>query len=202
MGRRRPERDLVEKLLKENRRRKSHDIAEEAGLIETMGYDKAVDYIRNVRKSMKKAGAFPPEKNRFAPDSERLEDITKLFELRKGKRIGNKVASTMLLLNCYYRLRSEDYATHMGAIDDTYEKNKELENPFELSTAIGICELALTKYTESIDEEKIKYSISRGFPGAGMQYTSESLITKLEITEEELRHMKSIKREDDSISNE
>lgn len=202
MGRRRPERDLVEKLLQENRRRKAHDIAEEAGLIETMGYDKAVDYIRNVRKSMKKAGAFPPEENRFAPDSERLEDITKLFELRKGKRIGNKVAKIMLLLNCYYRLRSEDYATHMGAIDDTYEKNKALENPFDLSIAIGICELALTKYTESIDEEKIKYSISRGFPGAGMQYTSESLITKLEITEEELRHMKSIRREDDSISNE
>lgn len=194
MAKRRPERDLIEKLLKENRRRKAHDIAEEVGLIDTMGYDKAVDYVRHVRKTMKKAGAFPLEKYKFASDSERLEDITKLFELRQGKELDNKVAYLMLLLNCYYRLRSEDDDIHIMAIDDTYAKNKELVEPLDMRTAIQLCEIALERYMESIDEEKKAAAIKRGLPGAGFSYASETLILKLEITDEELQHMKSIKR--------
>ena len=196
MGRRRPERDIIEKLLKENRRRKAHDIAEEVGLIETMGYDKAVDYVRHVRNSMKKAGAFPPEPYKFASDSDRLEDITKLFELRRGKVLDRRVAHAMLLLNCYYRYRSEDDEIHWGAIDDTYAKNSSLEEPLEMSIAIGICELALLKYTQSKDEKKNEAARKRGLPGAGLNYASETLITKLAITDEELRHMKSIRREE------
>lgn len=196
MGKRRPERDIIEKLIKENRRRKAHDIAEEVGLIGTMGYDKAVDYVRHVRTSMKKAGAFPPEKYKYASDSDRLEDITKLFELRRGKKVDRKVAHAMLLLNCYYRYRSEDDETHWGAIDDTYAKNSALEEPLELSIAIGICELALLKYTESRDEKKNEAARKKGMPGAGLNYTSENLITKLAITDDELRYMKSIRREE------
>lgn len=194
MARKRPERDQVEKLLLENRRRKAHDIAEEVGLIETIGYDKAVDYVRNVRKSMRKAGAFPEEKYKFASDEARLEDITKLFELRKGKKLEMKVAHAMLLLNCYYRLMSEDYDTHWCAIDDTYAKNKELEEPLDMYIAIGICDLALLKYTESRDEKRIAAAKKRGLPGAGMNYSSSKLIEKLAITDEELQHMKSIKK--------
>lgn len=194
MARRRPERDTIEKLIIENRRRKAHDIAEEVGLIETMGYDKAVDYVRHVKKSMKKSGALPPEKYKFATDSERLEDITKLFELRQGRKVNSKVAYLMLLLNCYYRLRSEDYNTHWRAIDDTYEKNSELTEPLEMRTAVRICEIALERYMESIDEEKQAAAIKRGLPGAGFSYASETLIEKLEIAEEELQHMKSIKK--------
>ena len=193
MGRKRPERDQVERLLKTNRRRKAHDIAEEVGLVETMGYDKAVDYVRNVRRSMKKAGAFPEEKYKFASEADRLEDINKLFELRQGKELDRRVAHAMLLLNCYYRLKSEDDAIHWGAIDDTYAKNKELVEPLEMHIAIGICELALLKYTESKDEAKIEAAKKRGFPGAGLNYTSSKLIEKLAITEEELQQMKSIK---------
>ena len=196
MGKRRPERDIIEKLIKENRRRKAHDIAEEVGLIETMGYDKAVDYVRHVRKAMKKAGDLPPGKYRFASDADRLEDITKLFELRRGKAIHNQVAYRMLLLNCYYRLRSDDDEIHWGAIDDTYAKNKDLEEPLDLSVAIRICEIALARYMESIDEKKKAAAIKKGLPGAGFSYASDTLIEKLEITAEELRHMKSIRREE------
>ena len=169
MGKRRPERDSIETLIKENRRRKAHDIAEEVGLIETMGYDKAVDYVRHVRKSMKKAGELPLEKYRFASDSDRLEDITKLFELRRGKVIDNKVAYRMLLLNCYYRLRSEDDDIHIMAIDDTYAKNKELEEPLDMSVAIQICQIALARYMESIDEKKKAAAIKKGPAGSGIQ---------------------------------
>ena len=194
MARRRPERDQVEKLLTENRRRKAHDIAEEVGLIDTMGYDGAVDYVRNVRKSMRKAGAFPQEKYKFASDEERLEDITKLFELRQGKAIDEKVAYLMLMLNCYYRLRSEDDDIHIMAIDDTYAKNKELEEPLPMGTAIQLCEVALARYMQSNDEKEVERAKRKGLPGSGFMYASETLITKLAITDEELQHMKSIKK--------
>ena len=194
MARKRPERDKVEKLLLENRRRKAHDIAEEVGLIETMGYDKAVDYVRNVRRSMKKAGAFPDEPYRFASDEERLEDITKLFELRQGKAIDEKVAYLMLMLNCYYRLRSEDDDIHIMAIDDTYAKNKELEDPLPMGTAIQLCEVALARYMQSNDEKEKERAERKGLPGAGFMYASETLIEKLAITDEELQYMKSIRK--------
>lgn len=194
MGRKRPERDQVERLLETNRRRKAHDIAEEVGLVETMGYDKAVDYVRNVRKSMRKAGKFPDEPYRYASDEARLEDITKLFELRHGKVIEEQVAYLMLMLNCYYRLQSEDDTIHWQAIDDTYVKNKELEEPLPMSTAVKLCEVALARYTQSNDEQEKDRARRKGLPSAGFCYASDTLIEKLAITDEELQHMKSIKK--------
>lgn len=194
MARKRPERDRVEKLLKENRRRKAHDIAEEVGLVETMGYEKAVDYVRNVRKSIRKAGTFPDEKYRYASDEERLDDITKLFELRKGKAIDEKVAYLMLMLNCFYRFRSQDDDIHMMAIDDTYAKNQALEEPLPWSTAIQLCEIAQARYMQSINEKEIERAKRKGLPYAGFCYASDTLIEKLAITDEELQHMKSIKK--------
>ena len=193
MGRKRPERDTVERLLETNRRRKAHDIAEEAGLVETMGYDKAVDYVRSVRKSLKNAGKLPDEPYRYASDEARLEDITKLFELRHGKVIDEKVAYLMLMLNCYYRLRSEDDTIHWQAIDDTYAKNKELAEPLPMSTAIQLCEVALARYTQSNDEQEKERARRKGLPSAGFCYASDTLIQKLAITDEELQHMKSIR---------
>lgn len=191
MGKRRPERDVVEKLIKENKRRKAHDIAAEAGLVETMGYDKAVDYVRRVKKDMKEKGEIDP--TRIATDAERLQDLTTLFELRKGD-IDPKVAYMMLLLNCYYRFRSEDDSVNMRAIDDTYEKNARMKEPFHILEAIKICDAALAQYMKSIDEEENKAAMKRGYPGAGLNYTDESFIERLAITEDELEHMISIER--------
>lgn len=194
MARKRPERDLVEKLLLENRRREASDIAEEVGLIETLGYNKAVDYVSNVKKSMRKAGKFPVETYRYATEEERLEDITKLFELRKEKAIHEQVAYLMLMLNCFYRMRSEDDDIHWTAIDDTYAKNKELVEPLPMSTAIQLCEVALARYMRSIDEKEKERAKRKGLPYAGFCYASETLIRELAITDEELQHMKSIKK--------
>lgn len=187
---RRPERGQVEQALQENPRRKAHEIAEEAGLIETMGYDKAVSYVRRVKKSLRENGQI--KVGAFATDEERLEDINTLFELRKGTMSRN-AAYMLLLLNCYYRFRSEDDAIHMMAIDDTYEKNSQLEEPFAMVEAIRICDIALAQYMLSRDEEKNEAARKRGYPGAGLNYTDERLIEKLEITESEILHMKSIK---------
>ena len=195
MARKRPERDQVEKLLLQDRRRGAYDIAEEVGLLESMSYNQAVDYVRQVKKSMKKAGKFPDEPYRYASDEERLEDITKLFELRKGKAIDEKIAYLMLMLNCYYRMRSEDDDIHWQAIDDTYAKNKELEEPLPMSTAIQLCEVAMARYMQSRDEKEIERARRKGLPSAGFCYASETLIQKLAITDEELQHMKSIRTE-------
>lgn len=195
MGRRRPERDLVEKLIKEDRRRKAHDIAGEIGLIENMGYDKAVDYVRRVRKAMKKSGDLPRKEYIPASDSDRMEDIDKLFELRRGKTISKKVAESMLMLNCYYRLRSENDDIHICAIDDTYAKNGSLKGPLDMRDAISLCEFALARYMDSRDEEKNEVARKIGYPGAGLHYSNRTLIEILDITEEELQHMKSFRRE-------
>lgn len=187
----RPERALVEKAFIENRRRKAHEIAEEVGLVATMGYEKAVDYVRSVKKSMKEKGQIKPA--HIASDAERLQDVTKLFELRKGN-IEPKMAYTMLLLNCYYRFRSEDDSIHMMAIDDTYEKNAQLKEPFHMADAIKICDAALAQYMNSIDEDRIKEAKKKGYPGAGINYTDDSFIERLAITDSELEHMISIER--------
>ena len=193
MGKRRPERDIVERLILENTYKKHHEIAEEAGLIESLGYDKAVDYIKQVKKSMRQNGTLQID-DRYASDEERLEDITKLFELREGK-MSSKAAYFMLLLNCYYRFRSEDDSVHMMAIDDTYEKNRQLEEPFPMVEAIRICDKALAQYVQSRDDARNKAARLKGFPGAGLNYTNASLIDKLEITESELQQVKSIRRQ-------
>ncbi len=190
MSNRRPERDLVERAYKENSRRKAYEIAEETGLIDAMGYDKAVSYVRQVKKSMRESGQITT--GAFASDEDRLTDITTLFDLRAGKMSQN-AAYILLLLNCYYRLRSEDDDVHLMAIDDTYEKNRQLEEPFTMETAIHLCEIALERYMNSRDEARNEAARRRGLPGAGMNYTDERFIEKLEITESEMAHMISIK---------
>lgn len=192
MGKKRPERDMVESALKENHKRKAYDIAKELGLITAMGYDNAITYIRNVRKCLRKSGKI--KVGALATDADRLIDVTTLFELRQGK-MSPGAAYFMLLLNCYYRLKSEDDEVHIMAIDDTYEKNAYLENPFQMSEAIKICEIALAQYANSKDEAKNEMAKKRGYPGAGLNYNDERFIEKLEITEEEMQHMISIERE-------
>ena len=191
MGKRRPERDIVEQAYRDNPRRKAHEIAAEAGLIESMGYDKAVSYVRRVKKALRQSGQITA--GAYSTDKERLQDITTLFELRQGK-IVRETAYLMLLLNCYYRFRSEDDTIHMLAIDDTYEKNAQLEEPFPMIEAVHICDVALAQYMQSIDEARNEAAKKRGYPGAGLNYTDESFIEKLEITEIELEHMSSIKK--------
>lgn len=187
----RPEREQVRQAFLENPNRKAYEIAGEIGLIDNMGYDKAVDYVRRVRKAMKKNGEI--KAGAFASDEDRLQDITTLYDLRQGK-MSRDAAYYLLLLNCYYRFRSEDDAVHLMAIDDTYAKNAQLAEPFAMSDAIRICDIALAQYMASRDEEKNEAARKRGYPGAGLNYTDENFIKKLEITDSELEHMTSISK--------
>ena len=187
----RPEREQVEKSLSENPKRKAHEIAEEAGLIDTIGYDKAVSYVKQVKRSMKAKGQI--QSGPRATDAERMQDMDTLFTIRSGKKLPKATTTMMLLLNCYYRLRSEDDSIHMMAIDDTYDKNAELENPLTMAEAINVCEIALNRYMRSIDEEKNAAARKRGFPGAGIHYTDDNLIEKLDISDKERESLISFK---------
>lgn len=194
MSKRRPERDMVEAAYLENSKRKAYEIAEEVGLIETMGYDKAVHYVKTVKKSMRKKGQITG--SALAAESDRLTDVTTLFMIRQGK-MSKTAAYFLLLMNCYYRLRSEDDDVHMMAIDETYDMNKNLEEPFPMRDAIHICDIALAQYMNSIDEQKNEEAKKKGYPGAGLNYNDDRFIEKLEITEEELQHMISIRKDED-----
>lgn len=187
----RPERDQVEKALSENPKRKAHEIAEEAGLIDTIGYDKAVSYVKQVKRSMKSKGQI--QIGPRATDAERMQDMDTLFTIRAGKKLSKSTATMMLLLNCYYRLKSEDDRTHMMAIDDTYAKNAELESPLTMAEAINICEVALNRYMRSIDETKNAAARKRGYPGAGIHYSDDRLIEKLKISDKERERLISLK---------
>ena len=161
-----------------------------------MGYEKAVDYVRRVRKEMRKNGDLPRKEYTYPSDADRMVDIDKLFELRHGEKLSKKLVRSMLMLNCYYRLRSEDDDIHIMACDDTYAKNRELRNPLAMTEAIDLCKYALEQYMESRDPEKNRAKKAMGYPGAGLNYSSKTLIELLAITEEELPHLISIKRED------
>lgn len=196
MAKARPERAEVERLLISGEKRHMHEIAAEVGLIESMGYDKAVDYVRQVKKSLRKQGIQLPSivSTSSTGDTERLEDLEALFDMRKGKRIAAHTAYTMLFLNCYYRLRAQDYDTHINAIRDTYERNEQLVKPFTMSVAIEICNQALAKYEESIDEHRNRIAKEKGYPGAGIHHSDASFIRRLHITREELPHLKHIRQ--------
>ena len=188
---RRPERDQVEKSLSKNPKRKAHEIAEEAGLIDTIGYDRAVSYVKQVKRNMKAKGQI--QIGPRATDAERMQDIDTLFTIRSGKKLPKATTTMMLLLNCYYRLRSENDSIHIMAIDDTYAKNAELENPLTMAEAINVCEIALNRYMRSIDEEQNEAARKRGFPGAGIHYTDDNLIKKLAISDKEKESLISFK---------
>lgn len=198
MAKARPEREQVEQMLLSGKKRYMHEIAAEAGLIEALGYDKAVEYVKQVKKSLKKKGIeIPPFRSisSYTGDEARLEDLETLFELRKGKRLAETTAYTMLFLNCYYRLRAQDYNIHIDAVKDTYRKNEQLKKPFTMAVAIEICEQALAKYTESIDESRNRHARKKGYPGAGLHYTDAAFIRRLGVTDDEMPFLKHIHSE-------
>ena len=195
MAKARPELEDVKQLILENPRMRAGHIAEKVGLVDDMGYDKAVDYVRSVKKRLRKSGSFEEAMMdpKLSQDEERLEDITKLIELRNGK-MSKKAAYNLLLLNCYYRMRSKEDQINWTSIDHTYALNDSLQNPYSIHEAIRICEIAMEKYMDSRDEEKNKRARLRGLPNAGLNYSAENLYYKLEVTDEEAVHLKTIRK--------
>ena len=177
----RKDREKIEKLLLKDPYQKAYDIAAEIGAAEDM--ERAVNYVRSVRRQMIRKGQIPP--SRQATDKERLEDLTALFEKRQG-RMSRRAAGYVLLHNCYYRLRSQDDEIHSRAIEYTYDMNEKLLHPLPILEAIRICEIAVDTYMRSIDPEKNEKARRYGFQGAGLHYADRTIKDLWEVKEHEL----------------
>lgn len=100
--------------------------------------------------------------------------------------MSRKAAATMLMHNCYYRLRSQDDDVHARAIEDTYTINETLRHPLPMIEAIRICEVAIDHYMKSIDPELNEKALALGYPGAGLHYSDRVIKDKWEVKEHEL----------------
>lgn len=187
-----PKRDIAVQTIKDHPEWKAGVVAEYIGLTAEMGQDKATEYIRHVRKSMRKKGQLvrQPSMEKYASEEDRLEDVKKLFELRDYKTT-KKAASAMLLMYCYWTMRLYG---NFKAVNDTMEMNDKLRTPLTFPEIERICNLAQERGFDSLDEEKSSQAKIRGFMNAGLNYTSDSLYYKFEVKEEELPHLKTIEK--------
>lgn len=81
-----PKRDITVQTIKEHPEWKAWKVAEHIGLTEEMGQDKATDYIRQVRKSMRKKGELVVTEQAMVPESDRLEDVKTLFRIQRREK--------------------------------------------------------------------------------------------------------------------
>ena len=192
-----PKRDLAVQTIKEHPEWRAVVVASHIGLIEEMGNDKAVEYIRQVRKSLKRKGELMVRavcESEYT-EAERLEDVLKLFELRKYD-VTKRAASSMLLMLCYWTMRE---AGNFKAVSDTMELNDKLKHPLSFTEIEQVCNLAQERGFDSFDEEKTLQANLRGFKNAGLNYTSSSLFYKFEVTDEELSYLKTIYKPQSTI---
>ena len=172
-------------------------IADRLGLVDEMGYDKATDYVRYVRRKMRENGdlLLEIEKPKYAAPEERLEDVLKLFELR-NYNVRKKAATNMLFCMCYWTMA---IAGNMKAVCDTMDMNDRLKKPLPFRDIEKACNDAQELGFAALDEKKNREAMAMGFPGAGLNWTSAALYHKFEVTEDELPHLKTIGKPVDKL---
>ena len=166
----------VRKTILENYEWRSGKVAAYLGLTDEMGYDKATDYVRMVRKKMRDNGdlIMPEEKPKYADPADRLADVLTLFELRKYN-VRKKEAKNMLLTMCYWTMLLKGNYT---AVSDTMDMNAKLKRSLPFQEIEEICNAAQEYGFEAMDEAKNALAIAEGFPGSGLNWTSDSLYYK------------------------
>lgn len=181
---------LVRDTIMKNHTLKAGQIADMLGLVGELGYDEATDYVRAVRRNMRKTGDLipEPEKPPYASPKDRLADVLTLFELR-NYNVRKKPASYMLLNMCYWTMQLEGNAK---AVCDTMDMNDRLKRSLPFKDIEAICNEAQEKGFDALDPIKNFKAQADGFPDAGLNWTSASLYYKFEVTEEELPHLKTI----------
>lgn len=182
--------ETVRKAILQNYEWKAGKVAAYLGLTDELGYEKAVDYVRMVRKKMREDGDLiqPEEKPKYADPEDRLKDVLKLFELRKCN-VRKKEAKNMLLTMCYWTMQLKG---NYAAVSDTMDMNDRLKRPLPFPEIEEICNIAQEYGFDALDEEKNAAAIADGFPGAGLNWTSSSLYYKFNISDDELPHLNTI----------
>ena len=188
---------LVRDAIMKNHTLKSGVLARQLGLVDEMGYDKATDYVRYIRRQMRENGDLLPEieKPKYAAPEDRLEDVLKLFELR-NYNVKKKAATNMLMCMCYWTM---SIAGNMKAVCDTMDMNDRLKRPLPFPEIEKVCNDAQDLGFAALDEQKNREARAMGFPGAGLNWTSASLYHKFEVTEDELPHLKTIGKPVDKL---
>lgn len=188
---------LVRDVIMRNHKLKAGVIARQLGLVEEMGYDKATDYVRSVRREMRENGDLipEPEKPKYAAPEDRLEDVLKLFELRNYK-VRKKAAANMLFCLCYWTMT---VSGNVKAVCDTMDMNDRLKRPLPFPEIEKVCNDAQDLAFAALDEQKNREAREMGLPGAGLNWTSASLYHKFEVTEEELPYLKTIGKPIDKL---
>lgn len=181
---------IVRDTIMQNHTLKAGAIARMVGLVDEMGYDKATDFVRDIRRQMRETGDLIPaiEKPKFAAPEDRLEDVLTLFELRKYN-VKKKPAKSMLLGMCYWTMAVEG---NVKAVCDTMDMNDRLKRPLPFQEIEKVCNDAQELGFAAMDEEKNREARAMGLPGAGLNWTSGSLYHAFEVTEDELPHLKTI----------
>ena len=182
--------DIVRQTILENHEWNAWKIAAACGLLDTMGHDEAVEYVRTVRKKMRAAGelVMPEELPKYAEPEDRLADVLKLFELR-GYNVPKKVARPMLLCMSYWTMLLKG---NFKAIDEAMSMNERLKRPLPFAEIEQICNAAQEYGFNAMDDEKNREAEANGFPDAGLNWTSASLYYKFMVTDDELPHLKTI----------
>lgn len=182
--------DKVRKTILENYEWRAGKVAAFLGLTDEMGYEKATDYVRMVRKKMRADGDLiqPEEKPKYAEPEDRLADVLTLFELR-NYNIRKKEAKNMLMAMCYWIMRLRG---NYAAVSETMDMNERLKRPLTFPEIEEICNVAQEYGFDAMNEIKNAAAIADGFPGAGLNWTSASLYYKFNIDDAELPHLKTI----------
>jgi hypothetical protein len=181
---------LVRQTILDHHEWRAAKIARFLGLTDELGDDAASEYVRSVRKKMRDDGdlIMPPEVPQYAGPEERLADVMRLFEIR-NYTMKKKAAYNMLLATCYWIML---LAGNLKAVNDTMEMNNRLKRPLTFLEIERVCNEAQEKGFDALDDEKNEEAKEHGFPGAGLNWTSDSLYHKFMVQDHELQDLKTI----------
>lgn len=142
-----------------------------------------VERIQTLKENGKKYGKSLKKLN-----LERMRDIMRLVEMRKGDCTGTR--NYMLLLFAYHTLQTNQGNLEQ-ALQDTHLLNNSFDEPERTSQVNAIVRTAHKAYLGWLNGATVL--INGKWCRKGYNYTNENLIEKLCITEEEQRKLKTIK---------
>lgn len=182
--------EKVRQTILENHTWHAWEVAAYLGLETEMGDDEATDYVKRVRRTMRETGdlIMPPELPPYASPEDRLEDVLKLFELRKYN-VKKKQLEPMLLNMCYWIMRIRGNG---AAVTETMDMNDRMKRPLPFSEIEKICNTAQEYGFKAMDNWENYKAECEGFPDAGLNWTSINLYHKFGVEDNEQPYLKTI----------
>ncbi len=153
--------------------------------------DEYLPELKNYKKSKKKKGRKPKVVQLYNIQQlhyNRVLDLEMLCELRDWNMKGYREFSCFLRrywLCCFLQDPRE-------ALEETLEFNEQFREPLTEEEVINATKSAEKAWEARSSEEADKIAKSKGYPGAGYNYSNKKLIQELDINEEEQKNMRTI----------